>query len=223
VTAVPSVSVVMPAFNASRFISEAIESVRAQTVPAAEVIVVDDGSDDDTADIADGLGAHVLRHPHHGSATARNAAIGASRGDVLAFLDADDVWLPRKLELQLGVLASDPSADAVSSLVDEFLDVPDGASAAVRSPRLGVPGALSSAIMVRRSVIDRLGPFDAGKPGADWLDWWARARRLGIEERIVPEVLMRRRIHGSNSSATDDGTFLLSIARDHRRRLRAQP
>src|SRR5688572_32276770 len=97
------VSVIIPARNAGRWIREAIESVLAQTAPAHECIVIDDGSTDDTARVAAEFGApvRVITTGGRGVAAARNAGAASATGDYLAFLDADDVWLPRKLELQL--------------------------------------------------------------------------------------------------------------------------
>ncbi len=211
-----SVSVVMTAWNAAQHIAEAIGSARQQTAPATEIVVVDDGSTDRTAAIAEGLGATVLRRAHEGIGPSRNAGIAASRGEVVAFLDADDLWLPRKLELQVAVLDEDPAVEAVSSLVDEFVE---GTPGGVRQPMLGVAGALASNTIVRRATIDRVGDFDSSMVIADWVRWWARARRNGVVERTVPEVLLRRRIHSGNNSARvrDGGTRFLAIAREHRR------
>ena len=98
-TAEPKVSVVIPTFNCGEFIGEAIESVLSQTYPPFEVIVVDDGSTDDTQSIVGkyGDGVRYTRHPNRGSSCARNIGIGFAKGDYLAFLDADDRWEPRKL------------------------------------------------------------------------------------------------------------------------------
>src|SRR5688500_7031207 len=101
-----TVSVVMPAYNAEATIASAMASVRAQTYAGWELIVVDDGSTDRTAEIAAGAAAtdkriRVIRQRNQGVAAARNAAIEAATGRYLAFLDADDLWLPSKLERQL--------------------------------------------------------------------------------------------------------------------------
>ncbi len=214
-----AVSVVMAAWNAERFIAEAIGTVLEQTQPAAELIVVDDGSTDGTATLADDLGARVLRCEHRGIGPSRNEGIAASSGEAVAFLDADDLWVPHKLEAQVAVLDAAPAVEAVASLVDEFLDERDGPPVGVREPRRGASATLASNTVVRRSAIDRVGPFDADMPVADWLRWWAKARRAGVVEHIVPEVLVHRRIHGANNSARepDGGARFLDVLREHRR------
>jgi glycosyltransferase involved in cell wall biosynthesis len=101
----PTVSVVIPAYNAEAYLREALDSVFAQTRPPDEVVVVDDGSTDRTSEVAASYGDRVrlLRQPNRGEAAARNAGVLAARGALIAFLDADDTWLPRYLESQLRV------------------------------------------------------------------------------------------------------------------------
>ena len=213
------VSVAIAAWNAERYLPEALASVLAQTSPAFEVVVVDDGSTDGTAAIAEAHGATVVRCEHRGIGPSRNTGIQASHGDVIAFLDADDLWLPTKLERQVAALEADPDLGAVSCLVDEFLDRSVDTTTPVRQPKLGVAASLCSGAMVRRSVVDQIGPFDEDTTVADWVEWWARLRRLGVREHAVPEVLYRRRIHGENNSVRrhDGGEQFLAVAREHLR------
>ncbi len=109
-----SVSVVIPAFNATEFLEEALKSVGAQIVPAYEAIVVDDGSTDGTARLAAALGARVIREGRRGPAAARNTGARAARGTWIAFLDADDVWEPWKIGSQLSAIVAFPDARMVS-------------------------------------------------------------------------------------------------------------
>jgi hypothetical protein len=103
-----SVSAVIPAYNAEQFISDTIQSVLAQTYEIAEIIVVDDGSSDRTAEVAAGFPrTHVIRRPNGGQAAARNTGIHAASGEWIAFLDHDDLWLPRKTEIQLECITPD--------------------------------------------------------------------------------------------------------------------
>src|SRR5262245_20179101 len=105
-----SVSVVIPCYNAGRFLKETLESILAQTRPALEVIVVDDGSTDDSAAVAGAFGppVRVLRQSNQGESVARNRGLDEARGDWVAFLDADDVWAPDKLERQLAAVEGSP-------------------------------------------------------------------------------------------------------------------
>ena len=112
-----TVSVVMAAYNYAPYISEAIESVLAQTRPPLDVIVVDDGSTDATPEVLAAFGdrIRVLRQTNQGASAARNRGIEAARGEYIAFIDADDVWKPRKLELQMALF----DADQLSSLAHQ--------------------------------------------------------------------------------------------------------
>jgi glycosyltransferase involved in cell wall biosynthesis len=114
------ISVVIPAFNAASFIGTALATIAAQTLAPAEVIVVDDGSTDDTASVAEARGAHVLRVAHVGLSEAKNAGIAAASQEWIAILDADDVWHSRKLELQWDVVTREPRVDLVVTDFDEI-------------------------------------------------------------------------------------------------------
>ena len=109
------VDVVIAAWNAERFLEEAIASVLDQTMPPRAIIVVNDGSTDRTATVAASLhpSVVVLEREHAGIGAARNAGIGVTTSELIAFIDADDVWLPDKVERQLEVMRSDESIDAV--------------------------------------------------------------------------------------------------------------
>ena len=218
------VSVVIAAFDAECFVEEAIRSALDQTTPPDEIIVVDDGSADATAAVAESIDPRVtvLRCKHRGQGASRNAGIAVANGDFIAFLDADDLWLPRKLERQLAAFTADPGRDAVFCLVDEFVDGVDAVSGGIRAPRTGYAATLPSSALLRRELAARVGAFPRVQV-RDWIQWWAHARSLGVREHVVPEVLYRRRIHGSNNSLVHrgDGRTFLEIARTHLQDLRA--
>ena len=110
----PLVSVVVPVFNGARFLGECLESLLAQDYPAVEIIVVDDGSSDGSADLADGFaGIRVLRRPHEGLPRTRNAGIRAASGSLIGFCDADDTWKPEKARVQVDYLAAHPACGVV--------------------------------------------------------------------------------------------------------------
>jgi glycosyltransferase involved in cell wall biosynthesis len=196
------ISAVVPAFNAEKYLGEAIESILAQTVKVSEIVVVDDGSTDRTAEVAArfGVDALLIRQPHAGAAAARNHALKTVSGDWIAFLDADDVWTLDKIENQLKVLAAAPETEIIFGGVEEFVTPEMPAEEKIKFERFKEPvkGAIPSAMIVRRSVFDRVGIFNESYQIADFFDWRLRCRAAGTTEREAREIVARRRIHGQN-------------------------
>lgn len=197
------ISVIIPAYNRSRYLGEAIDSVLGQRDTGAdvEIVVIDDGSIDGTADVArhyDGVVCH--RQPNQGTSAARNAGVVRSRGSVLAFLDSDDVALPDRLSVQFAALQQPDPPDLVFGMVQEFLS-PDaerelaGTRVIADEPVVGrIPGAM----LVRREIFERIGPWDPDTRVREGIEWVARARALGATEHVVPEVVLHRRHHLGN-------------------------
>lgn len=213
-TASPRVSVVLPVYNRRSHVAEAIASVRAQTRPADELVVVDDGSTDDSVAIVEraaGPGTIILRQPNRGIGAARNRGLAAATGERIAFIDSDDLWEPAKLALQGRVLDEDESADLVFGHVREFLS-PERATelastyAAATAP---IPGPIATTLLARRSAIDRIGPFDETLRVGEFVEWMTRARDLGLGIRMLDATLARRRIHGGNTVLTRSGADYL--------------
>lgn len=222
---IPHVGVVVPAHDAAAYLAETLDSIITQTHPPAEVVVVDDGSTDDTADIARSYPVRVLRQEQAGPGAARNAGVAATSAPLVAFCDADDVWLPDKLERQVAAL-EDPSGsdvDAVVGLVENFVS-PDreGTVSAAHLDRRLV-GAIPSALLIRRSLFDELGPFRTDDPMADWSEWWVRLSARPTPPVVVDALLVRRRIHGGNLTlqAADQRAAYLRLARASIARRRA--
>ncbi len=214
-----SISVIIPAWDAARHLGAALDSVRAQGLDGLEVIVVDDGSTDATTAVAEGHGGVVLvRRPHAGAAAARNAGVARATGDLYAFLDADDVWLPGKLTAQLAALEASPE---VGLTVCRMRNVVDPSAADRLSPaqaeRLGgTPEAwLPSGLVVRRRAFEAVGPFDASLRIGNDTDWFARARAAGVRSAVVDQVLLERHIHAGNDTAAvaDVHDDLLEVVR----------
>ncbi len=165
--------------------------------------MVDDGSTDATTAVAEGHGGVVLvRRPHAGAAAARNAGVARATGDLYAFLDADDVWLPGKLAAQVAALEADAGAAGALCLTEEFHS--DELGPAARATRPLRPGRhevrLLSALVVRAAAFARVGPFPEDVPeGGELLDWHLRAADAGLRFVTVPEVLVRRRLHDANT------------------------
>lgn len=218
-----SISVVIPAFNAARFIPDALESVLAQSVRADEVLVVDDGSVDQTREVAGRFsGVRVLTTAHGGVSHARNYGVGCSSGSWIAFLDADDTWHREKLEKQLAVAAVAPETGVVMARQTYRFDGP--VPAWFRGPLDGgsEPGFQPSNWLVRRSTWETVGGFDESRTHSEDTDWLARARDLGVVVSAADFPLVVHRIHGANASgmpaAVRNG--VLSALRDsvHRKR-----
>jgi glycosyltransferase involved in cell wall biosynthesis len=198
----PLISVVIPAFNAEAFVAEAIESVLAQDYGRVELIVVDDGSTDRTAAIAAGYGVKIVTQENGGQAAARNAGVAAADGAFVAFLDADDLWMPSKLSTEVAHLLAYPEFDYVLVRMQRSLlpgaPWPPGTPARwFEEPQ---PGTLPSAGLIRRAALERIGRFDTSfRHGSD-TEWQARAADAGLRWELLPDVLVTYRIHGANDS-----------------------
>ncbi|MDR3466412.1 MAG: glycosyltransferase family A protein [Xanthobacteraceae bacterium] len=198
------VSVVIPVRNGAAFIGEAIDSVRAQTMVPRQVIVVDDGSTDATAAVVAGFpGVDYLAQPPLGVSAARNAGAGRASETFLAFLDADDLWLPDKIAAQLDLLASESGPDIASCRMRNFRRTGEGEIVYLTPPTVvSLPGAL----LMRRDTFQRIGPFAADLTHGENLEWFSRAIDLGLRTLAAPRVLMLRRIHGANTSFDAEGS-----------------
>jgi glycosyltransferase involved in cell wall biosynthesis len=204
-TGEPTVSVIIPVFNDTRYLDEAIDSALAQTHRPFEVIVIDDGSEP-PIELSDRPGGRVrfARVRHGGQGAARNIAAHHTRGDVLAFLDADDVWLPDKLERQVAVLVDDPAVDMVFGGVEEFVSPElEAADLAVAVHAEHRAGGLPSAFVVRRRSFNRVGGFRDDVVIGEFVDWYSRAKEKGLREARVDDVVVRRRIHDRNTGIVE--------------------
>jgi glycosyltransferase involved in cell wall biosynthesis len=192
----------MPVHDGERYLAEAIESVLAQTHRELEVIVIDDGSSDGSAVLAEAYAPAVrcFSQEAAGIGAARNRGVEMARGGFLAFLDADDLWKRRKLELQLGAFEREPRPDLVFGHMRQFKspDLDDATAARIRCPDGLQPGYLPSGLLVARDAFERVGPFATGLQVGEFIDWMARARELGLTEVMVPEHVLWRRLHDSN-------------------------
>lgn len=221
------ISVVIPVYNRERYVVEAIQSVLDQTRPADEVVVVDDGSTDQSVQVVQRMGSpivRIVRQANAGIGAARNRGVAESSGDLIAFLDSDDVWTREKLEVQERAF-DDAGVMLVFGQLIQFLssdqhDEMAGTFAIAQEP---APGFSAITLLARRVAIERTGPFDTGLRVGEFIDWLARARHLELGTVVVPEVVARRRIHGANTVLTTGrGDYLRVLKRAiDRRRERA--
>jgi glycosyltransferase involved in cell wall biosynthesis len=195
------ISVVIPVYNTERYVAEAIDSVLSQTRAPDEVIVVDDGSTDRTPAILESFASRiiVLRQEHCGPATTLNTGLARVTGDHLAFHDADDIWLPGKLKLQCDLLSTAPEIEAVFGMVRQFIS-PDWDDRARHGELTqDFVGTVRPAMLIRRGAFERIGGFDPSLRVIDFVDWYGRAQVQGLKTHVLPDVLMLRRLHATNT------------------------
>jgi len=209
-------SVVIPAYNAGSFLKKAVESLLLETIPGLEVIIVDDGSTDDSVGSIKNLPVHVVRQENKGEAAARNAGVQASTKPFLTFLDADDILVPGALSSRLQYLTTHPREGAVGGLPSKIIDERGIVAAEVferMAAKYVFPFQLSdtfyrrgnffpvscSLYLYRREVFDRVGTYDESLPVAPDCDFHFRLLK-NIEIPILKIPVFERRIHGSNLS-----------------------
>lgn len=222
----PLISVVVPTYNMARLLPEAIASIRAQKWHPLEILVVDDGSTDDTRAVTSALdGVRVFRKPNGGAASARNLGLQAARGEWISFLDADDLWPLDKLALLAPRLEADPSLDVVTGRI-EYVQM-DGAlwlDYRFEGPDNTVSHIHLGAALYRRRAFERVGGFDESLRVGDDQDWFLRAREAGLRILIVGGVTLRYRLHGANMTrgVTAQGLELTEVVRRSLQRRRAR-
>lgn len=214
----PLVSVVVPVFNAARYVEEAIGSILRQGHAPVEIIAVDDGSTDESWDVVGRFGPRVRRYrqAHAGQSAARNLGVERATGKYLAFLDADDVWPEGKLEAQVSILESDEGCRLLFGMAQQFRDGGGDEGGMM-------PGVIPGTLLVRRADWQKVGPLRCDLKVGEFLDWMARARQLGLTERTDARVWLRRRIHGDNLGVRERGSRgdylrVLKDAMDRRRK-----
>ncbi len=207
------VSVVIPCYNYASFLKEAIDSALSQSYAAHEVIVVDDGSSDDTTAVAKTFGDQIqyIRTENRGVSAARNTGVKAATGDLIAFLDADDRWLPEKLERQVAMFEADPSLGLVHARSRVFNGSTGRTKCAPATQKdyslhglLANCGISSPSAVVPRAVFDKVGYFDKDlSNAADWNMWL----RIAAEYKVAccPEILVEYREHRNSMSHRDEG------------------
>jgi glycosyltransferase involved in cell wall biosynthesis len=197
------ISVVIAVYNGAKFLAAALNSVMRQTCAPGEIIVVDDGSTDASPDIAAGFGPsiRVLRRAHRGGASALNAGLAEAKGELLAFIDADDLWADEKLAQQCAALASDLSMEAVFGRVIQFTDLDCRIAEPHEITQKSKPfvGVSKSSMLIRRPSFDRVGPFNETVV-ADFPEWYARALCSAIQIEHLESVVAFRRIHRDNTA-----------------------
>lgn len=210
----PTVSVIMAVRNGADRLADAIASIHAQTRPADEIVLVDGNSTDATAAIARELGVRVVPQAGDTLADAYNTGVRETGGSHLAYLSYDDLWTPRKLELQLARLVDEPATDAVVGLARFVLEPGDTPPPGFRPELLTHPrpARIMETLLTPRWVYGRVGPHHAERSPADDSDWYARAGDAGIRIAVVDEVLVIKRVHGGSTAHTSPHTSAALLA-----------
>jgi glycosyltransferase involved in cell wall biosynthesis len=205
--ALETVSVVIPVRNGIRFIGEAIDSVLAQTQLPLEILVIDAASTDGTRDLVatyEDRGVRLVDQEGTGIPGGWNQGIATARGEVLAFLSSDDLWTSHKLERQLGVLTADATLDYTIAMFRYFVEpgcrIPPTFNHALLDRDL--VGRIMETLVARRRAFDRVGCFDTRLRTAHDVDWYARASDQHLPMAVVNEVLLHKRVHDANASAS---------------------
>jgi glycosyltransferase involved in cell wall biosynthesis len=213
----PLVSVIIPAYKVAPFIRETLESVLAQSFRSYEIIVINDGSPD-TEELEKQIQAYAhlityIRQPNQGAGAARNAGLRVARGEFVAFLDGDDLWLPEFLGEQLALINEGGGCDLVyadamnlhGARLTRITNMdfnPSAGSVTVESLISGKCNVVTSSVVARRNLILEEGLFDENFPNSQDFDLWLRLAKQGARMKFQKKVLVHRRIY-EGSLASD--------------------
>jgi glycosyltransferase involved in cell wall biosynthesis len=229
------VSVIIPVYNCERYLAEAIESVLAQSYQPIEIIVIDDGSTDGSDQVAKRFSPLVqyFYQPNSGLGVARNSGVNLARGDYLAFLDADDIWMKDKLILQIAAFQGNPGLDFVFGHVQQFIspELDENQKSNLYCPDEKMPGYCAGAMVTKRKSFVRVGSFETNRQIGEFIHWYIRAKEQGMKSFILPEVVLGRRLHTDNMGirardSRTDYVRILKASLDRRRasgRIRDNP
>jgi len=205
------ISVVIPAYNAMDTIAETLDSLLSQTRAADEIIVVDDGSTDATSEVVINhpVGAKLVKQRNSGAAAAFNNGISGAIGDFVALLDADDIWVPEKLQIQEAALKVHGTDAIIMGHVEAF-ECPS------QSPELiarlayvkgKAPGYLAGTTLVQRNLIANQDKcFDTSLRAGYFIEWYRRRRSEGVETVMLDDLVLRRRIRANTLSRRQQNT-----------------
>jgi glycosyltransferase involved in cell wall biosynthesis len=221
--------VLIGVYNGERYLREAIDSAFSQTYRPLEVVVVDDGSTDGSAEVARSYGDSIVfgQQENKGNGSARNHAVRLARGELFAFMDADDISPPDRLERQWAALEADPELEVVFGHAREFVspELSEEERATVRAPQPEpAPWVSANLMLVRRASFERVGPFAEDLRVGVTVDWCARARDAGLKSTMLPDIVLERRIHLTNNGIRERESksqyvHVLKAALDRRRAL----
>lgn len=203
-----TISCILPVYNGERFLREAVESVLDQEQGDLELIVVDDGSTDRSLEVLARFGGRlkVFRQDHRGCAAARNLGLKEATGSFVAFQDADDLWMPGKLEMQKARFRARPDLELCVGLIQNFWMeevAEEGRAYAGQRFAEPVPGFVLPTMLARRSLFDRVGVFNEKLWRGSDTEWFLRAREAGVVDEAPQQLVVKRRLHSGNLTRGD--------------------
>ena len=203
----PFISVIVPVYNGAMFLSEAVESAYCQKYDPMEIIVVDDGSTDDTAKVAMSMGKDIryIYQRNSGPASARNTGLRMACGEIIGFLDADDLWPANKLDIQLTRLIENPGLDIIMGRI-QYIKMPGAPDINIQfeGPENTLAHVHLGSGLFKKSVFDEVGMFDELLLHCEDHDWFLRAREMNVSIAILKEITLYYRVHAYNMSHNED-------------------
>ncbi len=197
----PHVSVIIPVYNGERYLADAIKSVLQQAYRPYEIIIVDDGSEDNTAEIARSYPqVQYIFQLNQGVATARNTGLAVATGCIVTFLDHDDLMLPNSLNLRITYLIRNPQIQCLIAMHTSFLERDAGEQNWVRPNEFDKAHFGFGYLMAKKSFFVKVGGFKSEYLLLENMELFFRAKEMGFQVAKLPEVVIRRRIHTSNTS-----------------------
>lgn len=194
------VTAILSVYNGEKYLGEAIESILAQTYGPIETIIVDDGSQDGTAQIAKRGGVRYVYQENQGQPCALNRGLSMAQGRYISFLDADDLYMPEKIALQVKFLQANPEVDFVFGYAEQFHS-PELSSEEKKKwacPTEITPGYLAAAGLFRKECFERVGSFNEKQRIGVFIEWYMRAVEMGLQHDLITKKVLRRRIHNHN-------------------------
>lgn len=220
------ISVIIPVYNCERYLGEAIESVLAQTYQPIEIIVVDDGSADGSAEVAKRFAPPVRYYyqSQSGAGAARNYGVSLAQGTFLAFLDADDLWVKDKLTCQMQIFDNEPEVNMVFGHVQQFHspELDESIKNTINCPAELMAGYIPGTMLIKRDAFLRVGQFETNLKMGEFISWYMRANELGMQVKMLSKQLMSRRLHQTNTGIRErqsrtDYVRVLKASLDRRR------
>ena len=196
------ISAIIPFYNSEKYLEEAVNSVLKQKTDIFEILLIDDGSVDNSMKVAEKFlpDVTILTQQNSGAAAARNNGVKHSKGDIIAFLDSDDIWTDNHLNILIGPLMSNNNIDIVFGRFKAFISPELIGQINVDLDNINnvESGYFPQTSIIRKSVFDQIGYMDSTLELGEFIDWFSRAKDSGINFASLPEVVTYRRIHKTN-------------------------